>query len=97
MELLGTKIKMTSRFGIPAAGFGTWQSEPEKTAASVCKAIECGFRHIDTAALYGNEAEVGDGVRLGLEKTGFAREDIFITTTVWKTDRVHGRTLRAFE
>lgn len=97
MELLGKKIKMNSGFGIPAAGFGTWQSEPEKTAASVCKAIECGFRHIDTAALYGNEAEVGDGVRLGLEKTGLSREDIFITTKVWNTDRGYGRTLRAFE
>lgn len=88
---------MNSGCGIPAAGFGTWQSEPEKTAASVCKAIECGFRHIDTASLYLNEAEVGDGVRMALEKTGLSREEIFVTTKLWNTDRGYGRTLRAFE
>ncbi|MGN0189314.1 MAG: aldo/keto reductase [Candidatus Cryptobacteroides sp.] len=88
---------MNSGCGIPAAGFGTWQSDPQKTAAAVCKAIECGFRHIDTAAMYLNEAQVGEGVRAGLEKAGLSREDVFVTTKLWNTERGYGRTLRSFE
>lgn len=88
---------MNSGHSIPAAGFGTWQSEPEKTAAAVCKAIECGFRHIDTASLYRNEKEVGEGIAAALSSTGLKREDVFVTTKVWNTERGYGRTLRSFE
>ncbi len=97
MDILNKRILMNSGYEIPAAGFGTWQSEPEKTAAAVCKAIECGFRHVDTASLYRNEKQVGEGVRAALAKTGLKREDIFVTTKLWNTERGYGRTLRSFE
>ncbi len=95
--MLNTYLELNSGYAIPAVGFGTWQSEPEKTAAAVQKAIECGFRHIDTASLYHNEKEVGEGIAAALKTTGLRREDIFVTTKVWNTERGYGRTLRSFE
>ncbi|MDB5642439.1 MAG: 2,5-didehydrogluconate reductase [Hyphomicrobiales bacterium] len=67
---------------IPARGFGTFQLRDDVCRTAVRAAIEAGYRHIDTAAMYGNESEVGDGVRDG----GVAREDLFITTKVWTDD-----------
>ena len=95
--MLDTYYKLNSGYAIPAVGFGTWQSEPEKTAAAVQTAIECGFRHIDTASLYRNEKEVGEGVAAALKAGGLRREDIFVTTKVWNSERGYGRTLRSFE
>ena len=95
--MLDTYYKLSSGYAIPAVGFGTWQSEPEKTAAAVQTAIESGFRHIDTAALCRNEKEVGEGVAAALKTGGLRREDIFVTTKVWNSERGYGRTLRSFE
>ena len=61
---------------IPQLGFGTFQIEPEDTAEAVSKAIEIGYRHIDTAQMYGNEREVGEGIR----NSGVDRGNIFITS-----------------
>src|SRR5215467_388256 len=61
---------------IPQLGFGVFQIEPEQTAAAVVSALEAGYRHIDTAQGYGNEREVGAGIR----QAGVAREDVFVTT-----------------
>jgi 2,5-diketo-D-gluconate reductase A len=61
---------------IPQLGFGVFQIEPEKTAAAVKAALEIGYRHIDTAEMYGNEKEVGQGVR----DAGLDRADVFITS-----------------
>ena len=96
--MLNTYLELNSGYAIPSVGFGTWQSEPEKTAAAVQKAIECGFRHVDTASLYHNEKEVGEGIAAALATTpSLSREDIFVTTKVWNTERGYGRTLRSFE
>ena len=79
---------------IPCVGFGTWQTPDGDIAAqSVRAAIELGYRHIDTAAVYGNEEGVGVGIRQG----GVAREDLFVTTKVWNDARGYEPTLRAFE
>ncbi len=67
---------------IPAIGFGTWTLEGESCADLVTHAIASGYRHIDTAAMYGNEKFVGAGLRAG----GLARDDIFLTTKIWHTD-----------
>ena len=61
---------------IPQLGFGVFQIEPEDTAEAVEEAIEVGYRHIDTAEMYGNEREVGEGIRA----SGLDRGDIFVTS-----------------
>lgn len=63
---------------IPVLGFGTYKVAPEDTYDAVSRALEVGYRHIDTAQMYGNEAEVG----AALEASGIAREDLFVTTKV---------------
>lgn len=66
---------------IPIVGFGTWQTPDGAVAKhSVEVAIEAGYRHIDTASMYGNEDSVGEGIKAGLAKTGLSREDLFVTT-----------------
>lgn len=69
---------------IPRLGFGTYKTpEGEVAEASVLTALEEGYRHIDTAAFYGNEGSVGRAIR----KSGIPREEIFVTTKVWNTQR----------
>ena len=64
---------------IPVLGFGVFQIPPAETAQAVANAIKAGYRHIDTAQSYMNEAEVGQGIK----QSGVAREEIFITSKVW--------------
>ncbi|TDC60573.1 aldo/keto reductase [Micromonospora sp. KC207] len=61
---------------MPLLGFGTWQATGEAGYAAVLAALDAGYRHIDTAAMYGNEAEVGRAIR----DSGLRREDVFVTT-----------------
>jgi len=85
---------LTNGVKIPCLGFGTWQTPDGAVAAeSVKTALEAGYRHIDTAAVYGNEAGVGEGIRL----SGTAREEIFVTSKLWNADRGYDKTLAAFE
>ena len=67
---------------IPAIGLGTWQLRGEECSAAVKAAIEIGYRHIDTASMYGNEEAVG----AGLKASGIARDEVFVTTKVWPED-----------
>jgi diketogulonate reductase-like aldo/keto reductase len=67
---------------IPAIGLGTWQLSGAACARMVGEALKLGYRHVDTAAMYGNEAEVGEGLRA----SGVNRADVFITTKVWQSD-----------
>lgn len=79
---------------IPAVGYGTWQTPDGETAAQVvCKAIESGYRLIDCAARYYNEQGVGEGIR----RSSIAREQLFVTSKVWNTERGYDKTRRAFE
>lgn len=76
------KIKLNNGLEIPAIGLGTWQSKPGEVASAVEYAIkEVGYRHIDCAWAYGNEKEVGEGIRA----SGVPRSDIFITSKLWGT------------
>ncbi len=69
---------------IPWLGFGTYKTpEGEVAEASVLAALKAGYRHIDTAAFYGNEVSVGRAIR----RSGIPREEIFVTTKVWNTER----------
>lgn len=79
---------------IPCIGFGTWQTPDGETAInSVKAALKAGYRHIDTAACYGNEASVGQAIK----ESGVPREEIFVTSKVWNTERGYEETLAAFE
>jgi 2,5-diketo-D-gluconate reductase A len=78
---------------IPVLGFGVYQTPPEQTIKAVEAALQTGYRHIDTAAAYGNEREVGEAIR----RFGLARDDVFIETKVWITDFGYEATLHAFD
>ena len=78
---------------IPAIGLGVFQSKPEETSAAVASALKVGYRHIDTASVYGNERQVGEGIRA----SGVDRSEIFIETKVWVSDYGYDKTLHAFE
>ena len=86
-------ITLNNGVEIPALGFGVYQSAPEETVAAVATALEVGYRHIDTAAAYGNEREVGKAIR----DSGLARDEVFIETKIWITDYGYDQTLHAFE
>lgn len=78
---------------IPQLGFGVFQIDPADTQATVEKALEIGYRHIDTAKIYGNEAEVGAALRA----SGIARDDLFVTTKLWNDDQGTDSVQKAFD
>jgi len=79
---LNRSFKLNSGYSIPAVGLGTWQSGPNEVKDAVLTALKVGYRHIDAAAVYGNETEVGEGIKA----SGVDRKDIFITGKLWNTD-----------
>jgi len=87
------ELLLNNGVSIPAIGFGVFQSSPAETTAAVVTALEVGYRHIDTAAAYGNEREVGEGIR----RSGIDRDDIVLETKVWVSDYGYDETLHAFE
>ena len=93
MELtIGTKLALNDGQLIPQLGLGVWQTRAGATCeAAVLAALEVGYRHIDTAAMYGNEESVGAAIR----RSGIPREQIFITTKLWNSD--HGNPERALD
>lgn len=88
-----TELTLNNGVTMPALGFGVFQSPPEETTAAVETALATGYRHIDTAAAYNNEREVGEGIR----RSGVDRAEVFIETKVWVSDYGHDKTLHAFD
>lgn len=86
-------ITLNNGVVIPALGFGVFQTPRDETIAAVETALKTGYRHIDTAAGYFNEREVGEGIR----RSGMDRSEIFIETKVWITDYGYDKTLHAFD
>lgn len=79
---------------IPQVGLGVWQSpRGETTRDAVATALRLGYRHVDTARIYGNEADVGEGLRT----SGVPRPDVFVTTKLWNDDQGYDGALRAFD
>jgi diketogulonate reductase-like aldo/keto reductase len=78
---------------LPALGLGVFQTPPDETRSAVAAALEAGYRHIDTAAAYGNERQVGEAVAA----SGIDRADVFIETKVWISDYGYDETLHAFD
>jgi diketogulonate reductase-like aldo/keto reductase len=78
---------------MPALGFGVFQTPPEETTTAVRTALELGYRHVDTAAAYGNERGVGEAVR----RSGLDRAEVFLETKIWISDYGYDQTLHGFE
>ena len=94
MKKLTDTFILNNGVEIPCIGYGTWQTPSDGTTKScVIKALEAGYRHIDTAFAYGNEKEVGEGIK----DSGIKREDIFLTTKHWVTYRGFDKTIEAVE
>lgn len=86
-------LELNDNNRIPQLGFGVFEVEPEATHDAVLHALQTGYRMIDTAAMYGNEAEVAEAI----DSSGLERSEVFITTKVWNDDHGRDRTMRAFE
>jgi len=94
MKQLSDAFTLHGKVDIPCVRLGTWQSPDGETVAGAVKAaIDAGYRHIDTAAVYENEKGVGAGIRAA----GIRREDIFVTSKLWNSERGYDKTMRAFE
>lgn len=87
-------VTLANGVKMPCVGYGTWQTpDGEIARKSVYEAIKAGYRHIDTAFAYGNEASVGEGIR----DAGVAREELFITTKHWINFRGYEKTIATCE
>jgi 2,5-diketo-D-gluconate reductase A len=86
-------ITLNDGNSIPQVGLGVWQTPPEETERAVATALEAGYRHVDTAAAYGNEREVGRAVI----ESGLPREDVYLVTKLGNADHGYASTLAAFD
>lgn len=94
MTIMIPSKTLANGVAMPYLGLGVYKmTEREEAIQAMIKALEIGYRAIDTAALYYNEEEVGEAIR----SSNVPREDIFVTTKVWNTDQGYDETLRAFE
>ena len=96
-KTINSKFKMNDGREIPVIGFGTWKADGDTAAMSACEAIKAGYRLLDCASLYRNEAGVGEGIARGIKEAGIKREDLFITSKVWNRMRGYEKTKAAFE
>jgi 2,5-diketo-D-gluconate reductase A len=87
------RLRMNDDREIPQLGFGVFQVPPEDTAHVVAHALRTGYRHVDTAAAYQNEAGVGEAIRA----SGLDRDDVFVTTKVWNSSQGRERSARSFQ
>ncbi|PWU47364.1 oxidoreductase [Micromonospora globispora] len=87
------ELTLNNGVEMPALGFGVFQTPPEETRAAVEAALSTGYRHIDTAAAYGNERGVGEAFR----KSGLDRADVFLETKIWISDYGYDQTLHGFD
>ncbi|GET12592.1 2,5-diketo-D-gluconic acid reductase [Ligilactobacillus agilis] len=90
---LTSDLKLSNGVTIPGLGYGTYQTPPEDAYRAVTDALAVGYRHIDTAARYGNESGVGQAVK----DSGLKREEVFITSKLWNTERGYDKTMAALE
>jgi diketogulonate reductase-like aldo/keto reductase len=86
-------LTLNSGVEMPALGLGVFQTPPDETRTAVESALSTGYRHVDTAAEYGNEREVGESVR----SSGLARDEVFVETKIWISDYGYDATLHGFE
>lgn len=87
------RLTLNNGVELPAIGFGVFQTPPEQTRAAVDTALSTGYRHVDTAAAYGNEREVGEAIAA----SGVDRAEVFVETKIWISDYGYEQTLHGFE
>jgi len=90
---IDTKINLNNGIKVPILGLGTWRLTGKDAINAVKWALEAGYRHIDTAALYNNENQVG----IAIKESDISREDIFITSKVWNRDQGYQSTIKALD
>src|SRR3954468_8866841 len=86
-------ITLNNGVAMPSIGLGVFQTPPEETRSAVAAALDTGYRHIDTAAAYGNEREVGEAVHA----SEVGRSAVFLETKIWISDYGYDQTLHAFD
>jgi 2,5-diketo-D-gluconate reductase A len=86
-------VRLNNGVEIPQLGFGVFLVPDSETKAAVATALQAGYRHIDTAKLYGNEVGVGAAIA----ESGVAREDLFVTTKVWNSEQGYDSAIASFE
>jgi 2,5-diketo-D-gluconate reductase A len=86
-------VRLNNGVSMPQLGFGVFQVPDDETEAAVTTALEVGYRSIDTAAAYGNEAGVGAAIA----RSGIPRDELFVTTKLWNSEHGYDSTLRAFD
>jgi diketogulonate reductase-like aldo/keto reductase len=86
-------LELNNGVTLPAIGLGVFQTPPDETRDAVAAALSTGYRHIDTAAAYGNEREVGEAVKA----SGIDRSEVFLETKIWISDYGYDETLHSFE
>jgi diketogulonate reductase-like aldo/keto reductase len=86
-------LTLNNGVDMPALGFGVFQTPPDETRVAVTEALSTGYRHIDTAAAYGNEKQVGEA----LAASDVSRSDVFLETKIWISDYGYDETLHGFE
>ncbi|XP_031616542.1 1,5-anhydro-D-fructose reductase-like [Contarinia nasturtii] len=94
---LAPTIRLNNGYEMPVIGLGTFESTSGDAERAVKDAIDAGYRHIDTAFLYGNEVEVGNAIRSKIEDGVIKREDIFVTTKLWSTFHEPDQVEKAFQ
>ena len=87
------QLTLNNGVEIPAIGFGVFQTPPDETRDAVTAALSTGYRHIDTAAAYGNERGVGEAIL----KSGIDRSEVFVETKIWISDYGYDETLHGFD
>jgi 2,5-diketo-D-gluconate reductase A len=87
------RVTLNDGRSIPQIGLGVWQTPPDVAGPAVKAALGAGYRMVDTAAIYGNERGVGEGIRA----SGVARQDVFVTTKLWNDAQGFDSALRAFD
>jgi diketogulonate reductase-like aldo/keto reductase len=93
MSTTAPSLTLNNGVDLPALGLGVFQTPPDETRDAVRAALDAGYRHIDTAAAYGNEREVGEAVRA----SGLDRSGVFLETKIWISDYGYEETLHGFE
>ncbi|MEZ4394401.1 MAG: aldo/keto reductase [Polyangiales bacterium] len=94
----GASVTLPSGVTMPRVGLGVFRAGAgEATRASVGAALRAGYRHVDTAAIYRNEREVGEALRAWCDETGGRRDEVFVTSKLWNDDQGYDEALRAYE
>lgn len=97
MNLSNDRVTLNNETSIPMMGLGVYQVSEDDTAQVVATAIKNGYRLIDTAQIYGNEKETGEGIKRGLAENNLKREDLFVTSKIWNAHISYGEALEAYE